>query len=86
GPLTTTFTAPSSCSTDLSKLYQVVTNGGEEYWAQGPINLGSCFPSGYGGKTSEYYSPGVCPSGYKPACTGTNVKEMATETVYTCCP
>ncbi len=85
GPLTTIFTPPSHCASYQTNLYQVVDATGS-WFAQGPIEPGNCFPSGYGSLSSQYYSPGVCPSGYQPACMDTNQIGSVTETIYTCCP
>lgn len=91
GPLTTTFSAPSSCTTNTPRIYQIHT--GKEYnYVQGPLfKPGSdCFPSGYVPSPSAYYSPGVCPQGYTPACTNLlpiqTALAPATETAYICCP
>ncbi|KAI7781087.1 hypothetical protein LA080_015207 [Diaporthe eres] len=87
GPLTTTFTAPSSCTT-ATGLYQIWPETERYYYEQGPLGSRTeCFPSGYDASPSQYYSPGLCPSGYTPACSSTDiVSSTATETAYTCCP
>lgn len=85
GSLTTTFTPPSACSSDFSRIYFVSSDNGW-YFAQGPVSLGSCFPSGFGGQESEFYSPGLCPSGYSTACSRLNHIGSVTETIFTCCP
>lgn len=86
GPLTTTFTAPSSCAT-ATGLYQIWPSHGTYYYQQGPLlSRPECYPSGYEAEPSQYYSPGVCPSGYTAACSSANAVETATETAYTCCP
>lgn len=99
GPLTTTFQAPSSCTTNTPQIYQIHT--GKEYnYVQGPLfTPGSdCYPSGYDASPSAYYSPGICPHGYTAACTnlgpaetapppGTVTKsDGAVETAIVCCP
>lgn len=87
GPLTTTFTAPSSCAT-ATGLYQVWPDPGGYYYEQGPL-LGrtECYPSGYDASPSQYYSPGLCPAGYTAACSSTGlISSTVTETAYTCCP
>ncbi|XEU99834.1 hypothetical protein FSHL1_005121 [Fusarium sambucinum] len=81
GPLTTTYTAPSSCSTGTDRLAFV--NASDPVRAYGIPTcdvkpLGDCLPSGSSwesveGQTTEfvqglyaYYSPGlVCPSGWR---------------------
>lgn len=89
GPLTTTFTAPSSCAT-ATGLYQIWSSDSSSYhYEQGPLaTMAACFPSGYdSGAKQQYYSPGLCPSGYTAACSSTEVvSATATETAYTCCP
>lgn len=87
GPLTTTFTAPSSCAT-AAGLYQIWPANDSYYYEQGPlISSTDCYPSGYSASPEQYYSPGLCPSGYTPACSSTGVvSSTATETAYTCCP
>ncbi|KAK2596871.1 hypothetical protein N8I77_012758 [Diaporthe amygdali] len=87
GPLTTTFTAPSSCAT-ATGLYQIWPEADTYYYEQGPLGSRTeCYPSGYDASSSQYYSPGLCPSGYTPACSSTGiVSRTATETAYTCCP
>lgn len=87
GPLTTTFTAPASCTT-ATGLYQIWASN-TFHFEQGPLaSMADCFPSGYdAAATSQYYSPGICPSGYTTACSSTDVLSAAvTETAYTCCP
>lgn len=87
GPLTTTFTAPSSCTT-ATGLYQIWPGTDRYFYEQGPLGSRTeCFPSGYDPSPSQYYSPGLCPSGYTPACSSTEISSnTAIETAYTCCP
>ncbi|KAM7209581.1 hypothetical protein V8F20_000319 [Naviculisporaceae sp. PSN 640] len=101
GPLTTTFQAPSSCTTTTPQIYQVHnTQDHDTYsYVQGPLfkSGSNCFPSGYDASPSAYYSPGVCPQGYTAACTKTSTirtaipavpagDEDAVETAFICCP
>jgi hypothetical protein len=85
GPLTTTYTPPLPCLSSLENAYvtepQVAT-------IQGPVSTGGCFPENYDDTGENYYSPGICPVGYIPACTSynSNAQGTATETVITCCP
>lgn len=96
-PLTTTFTPPSNCFTDVSLLsgigypisYSVGFGAGNEVSDCSPCWLGlattsTCFPSGY--SSSAIYSPGSCPSNYYVACSSINSIGTVTETVATCCP
>lgn len=90
GPLTTTFTAPASCTT-ATGLYQIWNDAGTYRYEQGPLaTMSGCFPDGYGASLSRYYSPGLCPSGYTAACSSTDAvvsaTATATETAFTCCP
>lgn len=100
GPLTTTFTAPSSSCATATALYQIWLGadndddnqgtGSSYYYEQGPLaSKTDCFPSGYDAAApSQYYSPGICPHGYTAACFSSEVLApgTATETAYTCCP
>lgn len=98
-PLTTTFTPPPNCFTDVSLFsgygyptaYSVGLGVGNEFSAcsncwqwLGLASASTCFPPSY--SFSAIFSPGVCPSGYYIACGSTNVLETVTETVATCCP
>jgi len=91
--LTTTFTQPPDCLTTTPVHITWTTGcryGGTEcpYVIEGPRlpEQPSCFPSGFNPTTTAYFSPGLCPSGYTPACTELNSAATITETVYTCCP
>jgi hypothetical protein len=84
GPLTTTFTPPPACR---SPLFSVHSLSGSSFFIAGPADpTGPCFPSGYAGLISQYFSPGVCPVGYTTACQSLVSVGAATETVATCCP
>ncbi|KAI2627923.1 hypothetical protein GGS26DRAFT_560464 [Hypomontagnella submonticulosa] len=86
GPLTTIFTPPSECASQASNVYWSPVGEKGKYWMQGPVDLGICWPTRYLGETTEYYSPGRCPSGYKPACSRLNSIGTVTETIQTCFP
>lgn len=77
-PLTTTFTPSPSCLSD----YYWISNA---FISLGPASTSDCLPSGWQ-VTSQYFSPGVCPSGYMIACSTTNTIGSLTETQATCCP
>ncbi|KAJ5387398.1 hypothetical protein N7509_009939 [Penicillium cosmopolitanum] len=79
-PLTTNFTPPDSCVSDL----WLGSTSGKTWMNLGPISHTECLPSGWA-KTS-YYSPGICPSGYGIAASGTVIDGSITETAATCCP
>jgi hypothetical protein len=76
-PLTTTFTPSPSC---LSDYY--TTNS---FISLGPPSTSACLPPGWQ-LTSQYFSPGLCPSGYVIACLTTDTLGSLTETRATCCP
>ena len=75
--LTTTFEPSPSC---LSDVYSTTT-GILNYLSLGPSESAQCFPSSWQ-PTAQYFSPGICPSGYAIACSNTN----GAETQATCCP
>ncbi|KAI1339982.1 hypothetical protein F5Y15DRAFT_60683 [Xylariaceae sp. FL0016] len=85
GPLTTPFVMAEACESQLESVYKVMTPSGYEL-QQGPLGFSSCYPAGYSPSSKAYYSPGVCPSGFTPACSATNSIGSVTETIYTCCP
>ncbi|OJJ43563.1 hypothetical protein ASPZODRAFT_136018 [Penicilliopsis zonata CBS 506.65] len=80
-PLTTTFTPPTAC---LSDLWVVSTSVGGAWMNLGPGNTTECLPSGWSPTT--YFSPGICPSGYVIATSTTASVNDAVETIATCCP
>ncbi|KAK2768193.1 hypothetical protein FQN54_000045 [Arachnomyces sp. PD_36] len=75
--LTTEFKPAPSC---LSDVY-TTTSGILGWLGLGPPDPEECFPSGWE-PTSQYFSPGICPSGYAVACSDSN----GPETRATCCP
>jgi len=91
GPLTTTFTAPSSCSFISVELDGSPTPTSTTYYNYvgkvwpSPLD---CFPSGYpnaySDRYSNYYSPGICPSGWTAYPTS-DFPDPA-ETTALCCP
>ncbi|KAK1761296.1 hypothetical protein QBC47DRAFT_25320 [Echria macrotheca] len=90
GQLTTTFEAPSTCTTTTPKIYQIWTGSTYRY-EQGPLfTSGSdCFPGAYDPAPNNYYSPGFCPGGYTAACTKTasvQTGSSGVETALVCCP
>ena len=77
-PLTTIFTPPSDC---LSQLY----------WSyEGPLQLGSgteCIPPGLSPILHSYFSPGIyCPESWTVACQSEVTLGAVTETRAQCCP
>ncbi|KAK0748493.1 hypothetical protein B0T21DRAFT_23293 [Apiosordaria backusii] len=88
GPLTTTFSAPSSCSTALSNFYEVFEGEKDSSYVQGPLfpTHKDCFPSGYDPEPTKYYSPGFCPQEYTAACSSIRTSSTVTETAVACCP
>ncbi|GAB1319344.1 Mid2 domain-containing protein [Madurella fahalii] len=88
GALTTTFTPASTCVQSFSHLYINQTRTLIGPAIAGPLSAGGCFPDNYDIHIADrYYSPGVCPVGYTPACSSSNtISSTLTETVVTCCP
>ncbi|KAI1471161.1 uncharacterized protein F4812DRAFT_168383 [Daldinia caldariorum] len=85
GPLTTTFTPPADCIAS-SALYWVNT-ASTFYWLQGRPGQSSCFPDDYSPYQNQYYSPGICPSGYTRACESRAIEgETVVVTRGICCP
>ncbi|KAI1460510.1 hypothetical protein F4805DRAFT_395290 [Annulohypoxylon moriforme] len=79
GPLTTTFSAPSTCST--GNTYSLGEDITAVIWQVGPTNtVDGCMPSKW--VVNGYYSPAICPYGYTNACfmTQSNVETTI------CCP
>lgn len=82
--VTTIFTPPSVCGDYVD----------ENMWfySKSELNLESCFPGEYEELSSAdwYYSPAICPSGYAPACTVTELDLdppfLEGETAILCCP
>ncbi|KAK4443365.1 Gag poly protein, partial [Podospora aff. communis PSN243] len=90
-PLTTTFTPPPHCTSSAGlHISEWKPSPAQGLWyAVGPLQSPPhfpCFPPSYNPTTQNYYSPGLCPSGYTPACTSRNTIASLTETIYTCCP
>ncbi|OOF97950.1 hypothetical protein ASPCADRAFT_128132 [Aspergillus carbonarius ITEM 5010] len=79
-PLTTTFVPPSSCINNL----WLVSSSTKTWMNLGPRNTAECLPSSW--EISSYYSPGLCPSGYRIAASDTIYDGSVTETAATCCP
>ncbi|KAI1085246.1 hypothetical protein F5B20DRAFT_590004 [Whalleya microplaca] len=83
--LPSTWSPPASCLAS-SAFYEVHT-GNTKYYVQGPRDQQTaCFPPSYTARPTAFYSPGVCPSRYTPACSFTRSVASLTETHYTCCP
>ncbi|PYI11653.1 hypothetical protein BO78DRAFT_413466 [Aspergillus sclerotiicarbonarius CBS 121057] len=79
-PLTTTFTPPSTCIHNE----WVVSSSTKTWMNLGPAHTSDCLPSGW--QISSYFSPGLCPSGYRIAASGIVYDGTVTETAATCCP
>ncbi|KAJ5212746.1 uncharacterized protein N7498_004392 [Penicillium cinerascens] len=100
-PLTTTFIPPSSCllinpvqtsaneinasyGDDISASFDDVSATSMVYTIGPTTSASQCFPSGW--KSSSYFSPGLCPSGYTVGfSTRVNINTI-TETRASCCP
>jgi hypothetical protein len=82
--LTTTFIPSAAC---LSEIYIVVVDTTKKYYASlGTPNTADCFPQGWRPDPTMYFSPGICPSGYRVACTNVGNTGSLYETTATCCP
>ncbi|RDL35128.1 uncharacterized protein BP5553_07059 [Venustampulla echinocandica] len=82
GPLTTTFTADSTCLSEIRTKYPWPGAYPElEVGCEGPGG-NECCPDRWG--KNRYYSPGVCPAGYI-ACTLPTTRQRD-ETTNLCCP
>ncbi|GKZ38026.1 hypothetical protein AbraIFM66950_009940 [Aspergillus brasiliensis] len=79
-PLTTTFIPPSTCIND----FWLVSSSTKTWMNLGPAHTAECVPSGW--DISSYYSPGLCPSGYRIAASNIVIDGTITETAATCCP
>ena len=102
GELTSTFTPPSDCGEQryyrfnqeqeeeitLSDGEVSITTNTRNWEALGPTDIAECYPDGFDPSDREaYYSPGVCPSGYAPACSQEpGAFDDVRETTVTCCP
>ena len=91
--LTTIFTPPAGCldPNNIIDVWTTVCNYGPascEYQLLGqpPDSPKTCMPPSYNPSGNNYYSPGLCPSGYVTACSSVNSIGSLTETVATCCP
>lgn len=91
--LTTTFTPPASCfdTSTILDVWTTVCAAGlascqYQVLGQAPDGSKTCMPPGYTPGGNNYYSPGICPSGYATACSSLNSVGSLTETVATCCP
>jgi len=100
-PLTTIFTPPRNCFTDVSLFtgynyptasnspYSVGLGAGNEFSNCSPCWLGLATTSTCFPSSysiSATYSPGVCPKGYEIACSSVDSNGQVLETVATCCP
>ncbi|KAI1107616.1 hypothetical protein F4804DRAFT_105152 [Jackrogersella minutella] len=79
GPLTTTFSAASTCST--GNTYSLGEDATAVIWQVGPTKSDDgCLPSKWA--VNGYYSPAICPYGYTDACSMTQSNVETT----ICCP
>jgi len=85
--LTTAFVPAPSCLSNVYQYFPDAFNTFAGYYLQ----LGAedqktkCLPSGWAA-TSQYFSPGICPTGYSQACWVTSSVGTDIETLATCCP
>ncbi|KAF2119815.1 hypothetical protein BDV96DRAFT_641693 [Lophiotrema nucula] len=83
-PLTTTFTPPPQCTTDL---WQETYDSDHFYALLGGQGYTTCLPASFIPTSEFFYSPGLyCPDGYYSACTSSQSVGSETATVVTCCP
>ncbi|KAI0016519.1 hypothetical protein F4780DRAFT_758880 [Xylariomycetidae sp. FL0641] len=89
GPLTTSFSPPTDCFQSNVNVARVGTGSTNNYFftaGAAPLQS-SCFPSAGCPAYSEYYSPGVCPSGYSWACSDRSTASVSVvEMMAHCCP
>ncbi|XXG97492.1 hypothetical protein Hte_003796 [Hypoxylon texense] len=92
GPLTTTFTPASGCNSVISGIVftQTLDDGNtttHKYHSLGLSATSECYPPAFEVNSNAYYSPGICPSGWRSACgTLEAIGGSVTETRVTCCP
>ncbi|KAJ5222488.1 uncharacterized protein N7469_008728 [Penicillium citrinum] len=80
-PLTTVFSPPSECLTDLWVLQSQFRKRTSHWGHLGPADPRRCLPSGW--SSDSYFSPGnACPSGWK----SNGYEVRGDETTATCCP
>ncbi|TDZ53039.1 hypothetical protein CTRI78_v007251 [Colletotrichum trifolii] len=87
GSLTTTF-APAPTCVRADHFWREDRGNKDFYVQQGPpfTQAPECFPSGFLPVSTSYYSPGVCPSSYTPACSSTLMQGDQQVTAHVCCP
>ncbi|KAH8647670.1 hypothetical protein BX600DRAFT_475705 [Xylariales sp. PMI_506] len=94
GPLTTTFTPPSTCNINVYNTVSTAEVCGPssnvhacQYYQLGDqASTSVCLPSGWDPLSVAYFSPGICPDGYTTACSSTVSTSGTVETHATCCP
>lgn len=91
GPLPTDFTLPPNCANELDDIYLFHTSLSDQqpnayYLLQGPLDQTTGYPDSYAANTDQYYSPGLCPTGFTAACQSANRAGTVEENVVTCCP
>ncbi|KAI1108321.1 hypothetical protein F5Y14DRAFT_459754 [Nemania sp. NC0429] len=86
GPLPTDFTTPAYCANELDDIYKLHTTNNVYYLLQGPLAQTTCYPGSFAAIARQYYSPGLCPTGFTAPCQTTNRAGTVEETILTCCP
>jgi hypothetical protein len=85
--LTTSFTPPARCTTEMWRMTNSDTREGPYYGLLGGGGYASCMPRAFTPDPSFFYSPGFyCPMGYYTACSLTQAIGSETATIATCCP
>ncbi|KAH9893078.1 hypothetical protein F4778DRAFT_784535 [Xylariomycetidae sp. FL2044] len=95
GSLTSTFYPPAACVSHGLQVIMFRSGTSQDdyhyYLTVGPgaagLGTASCFPSSQFPSSGNYYSPGICPSGYSAACTltGGNADGNSPGSTVTCC-
>ncbi|PWY68810.1 hypothetical protein BO83DRAFT_400488 [Aspergillus eucalypticola CBS 122712] len=83
---------PASLSTPIPPCQQatcisdfwLVSSSSKTWMNLGPAHTAECVPSGW--DVSSYFSPGLCPTGYRIAASNIVIDGTITETAAMCCP
>ncbi|KAF2658994.1 hypothetical protein K491DRAFT_224603 [Lophiostoma macrostomum CBS 122681] len=83
--LTTTFSPPSQCTTDI--YFVPWYTSGYYYYVLGGQDYSSCLPASFTPTSEFFYTPGLhCPHGYSGAKTDSVSVGDELATIITCCP
>jgi hypothetical protein len=82
--LTTTFSPPSQCTTDI---WKVEWSPDYDYFLLGGEGYSSCLPASFEPTSDFFFTPGLhCPDGYFGGSTRTANLGAETESIVICCP